>query len=155
MFSVACNLQNMDAYANDSKKIFQAKNPCGCNLARSNPIAASVNALNHFIFNKLKIYQKEMSKLPPYFIFQKNIGKSTSKLCQFSIHQKKGTSKQCGIFALKNYVEGIHRNDFDFPPIEIMSNEARRKEVEFSFIKITSKRFFETTWKFVDIFFSK
>ena len=58
MFSLACNLLKMNAYSNDFEKILLAKNPCDCSQMRSNHIAANVNAPNHFIFNKLKRYQK-------------------------------------------------------------------------------------------------
>ena len=50
IFSLTCNLLKMDAYSNDFQKIFLARNPCDCNQIRSNQIAASVNALNHFHF---------------------------------------------------------------------------------------------------------
>ena len=42
----------MDAYYNDFQRTFLAKNPCDCNQIRSNQIAASINALNHFINRK-------------------------------------------------------------------------------------------------------
>ena len=50
MFSLACNLLKMDAYSNDFEKIFLVKKNCDCNHIRSNQVAASVNALNHFHF---------------------------------------------------------------------------------------------------------
>ena len=50
MFSLACKLLKMDAYANNFEKKFIAKNPCNCNQIRSNQIPANVNALNHFHF---------------------------------------------------------------------------------------------------------
>ena len=56
--SLTCNLLKMDAYSNDFLKIFLARNPCDCNQIGSNQIAASVNALNHFHFFKLKKYQR-------------------------------------------------------------------------------------------------
>ena len=48
MFSLACNLLKLDAYSNDFKKLFLAKNLCNFNQIRSNQIAASLNVLNHF-----------------------------------------------------------------------------------------------------------
>ena len=48
MFSLASNLLKIDAYSNDFEKMFLAKNLCNCKQIRSNQIAASVNALNHF-----------------------------------------------------------------------------------------------------------
>ena len=56
IFPLNCNLLKMDAYSNDLQKIdtnlysLLAKNPCDCNQIRSNQIAASVNALDHFYF---------------------------------------------------------------------------------------------------------
>ena len=50
MFSLACNLLKMDAYSNDFQNVVLAKNPCNCNQIRSDQIAASGNALNHFHF---------------------------------------------------------------------------------------------------------
>ena len=39
-----------DSYCNDFQKNFLARNIVDCNQIRSNQIAASVNALNHFHF---------------------------------------------------------------------------------------------------------
>ena len=50
IFSLTSNLLKMDAYSNDFQKIFLAKNPCDCNQIKSNQIAVSANALNHFDF---------------------------------------------------------------------------------------------------------
>ena len=62
IFSLACNLLKMDAYSNDFQNIFLAKNSCDCNQIRSKWKKASVNALNHFHFNKLKRYQRSFIK---------------------------------------------------------------------------------------------
>ena len=47
----------MGDYSNDFEKIYGAKNLCNCNQIRSNQITARVNAFNHFLFKKSKIYQ--------------------------------------------------------------------------------------------------
>ena len=62
MFSLACNLLKMDAYSNGFQNMVLAKNPYNCKQIRSNQIAASGNALNHFIFNKSKRYQRSYIK---------------------------------------------------------------------------------------------
>ena len=74
-----------------------------------------------FIFSKSTIYQEEISKLPPYFILQKYIKISTSKLCRFSIH--------------RNCIEEVHQNDVEFSAIEITSNKVHRNDVDFSHIE--------------------
>ena len=121
----------MDADPNDFQKSFLARNSRDYNQIKSNQTAASVSALNHFIFNENKTF------------------KNTSKLARQS----------CAVFpsmeiASKKYIEitwnfrwsnftskEVHQNYDDFLPIEITSEKARRNDVEFSPIKITSKKF--------------
>ena len=50
MFSLTYNLLKMDTYSYNFQKNFLAKKPCDINHIRSNWIAASVNAQNHFRF---------------------------------------------------------------------------------------------------------
>ena len=99
-----------------------------------------------FIFNKSKIYQKDISKRPPYFIFCKNMKISTSKLCRFSIH--------------RNYIEKVHWNDVEFSPVKIVDwivrplNKVHRNDVDFSLIEITSKKACRNDWPGLKIILS-
>ena len=83
--------------------------------------------------------------------------KSTSKLCRFSIHQnciEKTQQNDMELPPVKITSINVHRNGINFLPIEITSNKVRRNDVEFSRIEMTLDKFVETTWKFIDIFFS-
>ena len=145
MFSLACNLLKMDVYSNDFYNVSLANSLCYCDLWTIST------------FNKSKIYQNDISNRPPCFIFQKHIKISPSKLCRFFIYQ--------------NCIEKVHwTNAKFFSPsklrwrncIEINSIFCPSKLSQTKYIKTTSKFCFwklhlksETTWKFVDIFFSK
>ena len=100
MFSSSCKLLKMDAYANDFQKIFLAK--ILVIATRSDQIRQQLlqKLWSIFIFNKSKIYWKEILNRPPYFDFQKDIKVSTSKFCWFSIHQ--------------NHMHRVDRNDVQF-----------------------------------------
>ena len=50
IFLLTCNLLKIDVYSDDFQKMFLAKNPYDCNQIRSNQIAVTVNAPNHFHF---------------------------------------------------------------------------------------------------------
>ena len=105
-----------------------AKKPCKCKQIRSDKILASVGVLKHCIitwyisrwstgkvhwdvqttlaFDISKSYEKEISKQPRCFVFQKHINRSTSRLYHFSIEiAKKNSLKQRQFFVHRNYVE--------------------------------------------------
>ena len=89
---------------------------------------------NIFIFNKLKIYQNEISKRPPFFIFQKRIKRSTMKLRRLSIHRiciEKGHQNKVEFSPVKLWLEEVCQNNVNFLPTEITSSKARQNDVEF------------------------
>ena len=68
-----------------SHKIFQSGRKLLCKK-HWNKITSKRDAQRIFIFNKSKTFQKEISKGPRFFVFQKHIKISTLKLCRFSVH---------------------------------------------------------------------
>ena len=130
MFSSSCKLLKMDAYANDFQKIFLAK--ILVIATRSDQIRQQLlqKLWSIFIFNKSKIYWKEILNRPPYFYFQKDIKVSTSKFCRFSIHQ--------------NHMHRVHRNDVQFSAIKFTLKKLHRKGVNFLSIKLRRTKHVET-----------
>ena len=57
------------------------------------------------------------------------------------------------ISPIKITLKEAHRNDIDSSTIEITLYKSRRNDVEFWPIKIMSKKFVKSTWKFFHIFF--
>ena len=74
----------------------------------------------------------------------------------FSTHRiyiKKVHQNDVWFSPAKITLKKVHRNDVKFLPIKTMSNKARPDNLGFSSFRSTLKKFVETTWILVDIFF--
>ena len=108
--------------------------------------------LTIFIFNKSKIYEKEISKQPRYLIFLLHQNCINFFIDGNPIKKVHPNDKE--LLPVKVTSKKVHRNYVDFLPIEITLEKARQNDTEFSSIGITSRKFVGTTGKLIDIFFS-
>ena len=64
------------------------------------------------------------------------------------------TAKYRRLFAIGIVLKNFHRNNVNCLSFNVTLNKLRQNNGEFSSIEITSKKYTETTWKLVYIFFT-
>lgn len=96
----------------------------------------------------LLFHQKNTSEQHRFFVYRIRSRKKIKK--------KQKTSKWRRFFSHRNFVKKVRRRSkiVDFSAMKITSKKVRQNDINFSPIKIISKRYVEMTWKFGNIYFS-
>lgn len=96
----------------------------------------------------LLFHQKNTSEQHRFFVYRIRSRKK--------INKKQKTWKWRRFFSHRNFVKKVRRRSkiVDFSAMKITSKKVRQNDINFSPIKIISKRYVEMTWKFGNIYFS-